>query len=546
MKVSLRVSIENIIKNKGENMYLSMDMGTSSTRLWLNDRSNIIAQSCESFGASFKKMNGAEAFFERVNTLIDSVLSDASIQRTDVECMIVSGMGGSEIGLCEIAHISLPVDLYKLADSVVRKDIPEISGIDVLFVPGIKQTNGTGLCDIMRGEETELYGILSDMSEAEDCTFVFPGTHNKIIRVNSDGRIEHFCTTMSGEMIDLLVRQSILAGSVSHDFKACAEYVLRGALDANQNGIGYAAFHTRVMSKNGVDVDSLSSYIYGAVISQDISVIGKIANGSKIYVGGRRGLRDIYSILLQNENTVELEEKIALGAVRRGLGEIYRIYSTKKKKAEIIKKLEREKLIAIIRDPDTDTLFKAVDALYEGGVRFLEVTFDRSGKTSSIETAKIISMLCEKYKGRMHIGAGTVTSIEQVELTAVAGGEYIISPNTDAKVIAHTREIGLVAIPGAYTATEIAAAAENGADFIKLFPADDVSFKYVKAVKAPLSDIRLLAVGGVNAENARSFIENGFCGVGVGSNLYDLKLVRDGRFAELTERARAYIDALKT
>lgn len=526
-------------------MYLLMDMGTSTTRLWLNDGEKTIAEKSAGFGASFKNQNGADAFFENVNFLIDSVLVDASVQRCDIECMMVSGMGGSEMGLCEIAHISMPADLYTLANSVVRKDIPKINGIDIFFVPGIKQENDNGLSDIMRGEETELYGILSGMSEKEDCTFVLPGTHNKIIHVNSDGRIEHFCTTMSGEMLDLLVRQSILAGTVSHDFKTSAEYVLRGALDAHHNGIGYAAFHTRVMSKNGVDHDLLSSYIYGAVISQDMPVITKIASGGKIYVGGRESLRGVYSILLGGENTVELDEEIASGAVRRGLVEIYRLYNAKKRKAEIIKELELEKLIAIIRDPDTDTLLEAVDALYDGGVRFLEVTFDRSGKTSSEETAKIISMLCERYQGRMHIGTGTVTSTEQVDLTFRAGGEFIISPNSDARVISHTRKLGLVSIPGAYTATEISLATESGADFIKLFPADDLNFKYVKAVKAPLSDIKLLAVGGVNLENAKTFIENGFCGVGVGTNLYDKKLIREGKFAELTVRARTYTDALR-
>lgn len=526
-------------------MYIAMDMGTSNTRVWLNNGNKVIAQKHSTFGASFKKTAGAEAFFEKVNFLVDSLLSDSSIERCDVECIIVSGMGGSEMGLCEIAHISTPVDLYTLANSVVRKNIPQINGIDILFVPGVMMKCGNEICDMMRGEETELYGILSGMNEKEAFTLVLPGTHNKIISVSESGRIKHFCTTMSGEMLDLLIKQSILQGSVSHDFKPSSEYVLRGALDANQNGIGYTAFHTRVMSKNGVDSDLLSSYIYGAVISQDIPIISEIANGGKVYVGGRNSLRYIYSMLLKNKNAAMLDEEIASGAVRRGLAEIYRIYNAKKRRTAIIEELEREKLIAIIRDPDTNTIFKSIDALYEGGVRFLEVTYDRSGKTSAEETAKIISMLCERYKGRIHIGAGTVTSVKEVELTAKAGGEYIISPNADAKVISHTKDIGLVSIPGAYTATEIAAASANGADFIKLFPANEVSFKYIKAIKAPLSDVKLLAVGGVNAENAKSFIENGFCGVGIGSNLYNKRLIEAEDYDSLTKLAEKYVKAVK-
>ena len=80
-------------------MYIAMDMGTSNTRVWLNDGNKVVAQCRGAFGASFKKTNGAKAFFEKVNSLIDSLLSEASIERRDVACMIVSGMGGSEWGI---------------------------------------------------------------------------------------------------------------------------------------------------------------------------------------------------------------------------------------------------------------------------------------------------------------------------------------------------------------------------------------------------------------------------------------------------------------
>ena len=127
-----------------------------------------------------------------------------------------------------------------------------------------------------------------------------------------------------------------------------------------------------------------------------------------------------------------------------------------------------------------------------------------------------------------------------------AGAKYIISPNVDKDIISYTRNIGLVSIPGAYTPTEIAAAKDAGADFIKLFPADGVSFKYVKAVKSPLSDVKLIAVGGVDPCNAKSFLDNGYSGVGVGSNLYDQRLVETGEFSSLTARAKAYVDALNS
>ena len=95
-------------------------------------------------------------------------------------------------------------------------------------------------------------------------------------------------------------------------------------------------------------------------------------------------------------------------------------------------------------------------------------------------------------------------------------------------------------MPATYTATEIAAAIKYGADYVKLFPADQVSEEYVKAIRAPLSDAKLLAVGGVNADNAGKFFEMGFCGIGVGSNLYDKKLIKEKKFDALRVLASKY------
>ena len=343
-------------------MYLSMDMGTSSTRLWLNDGEKTIAEKRARFGASFKNQNGTDAFFEKVNSLIDSVLADASARRCDVECMMVSGMGGSEMGICEIPHVSLPVDLYTLADCVVDKDIPEIEGIRVRFVPGVKQARNGEIEDIMRGEETEICGIMDSIGEIKRCAVVLPGTHNKVIKINESGQIECFMTAMSGEIIDLVIKNSILSGSVSHDFAPLREYVILGAEDAANVGLTNTLFKIRVMSKNSVDVDSLSSYLYGAVLSQDVPAILRITGDVKIYIGGNENFRKVLAILLRHNNAIELSEEISSSATRCGLSRIYSIYRSLSKREDVIASIEREKLIAIVRNPDLDTLFDAVAA----------------------------------------------------------------------------------------------------------------------------------------------------------------------------------------
>ena len=107
---------------------------------------------------------------------------------------------------------------------------------------------------------------------------------------------------------------------------------------------------------------------------------------------------------------------------------------------KVIKAIEREKIIVIVRGVEKEKLMPLVDAMYEGGIRLLEITFDASGKVSDEETAGYIKMLSEAYEGKMYIGAGTVLTEKQVELVKNAGGMFIISPNTDEKVIKKTRE----------------------------------------------------------------------------------------------------------
>ncbi|MBQ7335953.1 MAG: bifunctional 4-hydroxy-2-oxoglutarate aldolase/2-dehydro-3-deoxy-phosphogluconate aldolase, partial [Clostridia bacterium] len=123
-------------------------------------------------------------------------------------------------------------------------------------------------------------------------------------------------------------------------------------------------------------------------------------------------------------------------------------------KTEIIAQIEKEKLIAIVRGVKTADLVPTAEAMYAGGVRLLEITYSANGTVSDEETANGIRTLKSHFGDRMRIGAGTVLTPAQVELTAKAGGEFIISPDTNAEVIQKTVSLGLVSIPGALTPTE--------------------------------------------------------------------------------------------
>ena len=212
---------------------------------------------------------------------------------------------------------------------------------------------------------------------------------------------------------------------------------------------------------------------------------------------------------------------------------------------QIIETVEREKLIVIVRGVEREDLIPLAEAMYRGGVRLLELTFSADGRVSDEETASRIRMLAEHFEGRMLIGAGTVLRPEQVELTAKVGGRFIISPDTNPEVIRKTREMGLVSLPGAFTPTECVTAWNAGADFIKIFPNSELKPSYIKALKAPLSHMNFVAVGGVNIDNLEEFMKAGACGIGIANGIIDKKMVEAGDFAGITELARRFTEKME-
>lgn len=207
----------------------------------------------------------------------------------------------------------------------------------------------------------------------------------------------------------------------------------------------------------------------------------------------------------------------------------------------VIKEILDKKIIAIVRGVDEEQALKIAKALYEGGVTMVEVTFNQKNPAQFVNTANAIRAINAELGDKMLVGAGTVTSVELVEMAADAGAKYIISPDADVEVIKKTRELGLVSLPGAYTPTEAKQAYNAGADMVKLFPCVGDAPAYLKAICAPFNHIPFLAVGGVNADNAADFIKAGAVGVGVGGSLVNKKWADAGEYWRITEEAKKFI-----
>ncbi len=209
----------------------------------------------------------------------------------------------------------------------------------------------------------------------------------------------------------------------------------------------------------------------------------------------------------------------------------------------ILEQVRKHRIVAAMRGVPWEKAGLTAEALYQGGIRMVEVTFDQKNRQRLTETAAAIREIKQKMRDSMAVGAGTVLTPEEVRAAKNAGAAFILAPNVDEDVIRCAKELGMGVIPGAFTPTEVAGAYRLGADLVKLFPADNFGIGYIKALKAPLGHIPLLAMGGVKRDNLQDFLSVAD-GVGIGASIVNLSLIREERFDELAQLASSYTSLL--
>ena len=213
---------------------------------------------------------------------------------------------------------------------------------------------------------------------------------------------------------------------------------------------------------------------------------------------------------------------------------------------EISRIVLESRIIAIVRGFAPETCLRLAEAYAEGGIRLVEVTFNQKAPESWKDTATAIAAIRERFGGAVRVGAGTVLTEEQLSMCEQAGGEYMITPNVKPALIRECVRRGLVAMPGALTPSEAVDAWEAGAGFVKIFPAGTLGPGYVKAVRAPLSHIPFLAVGGIGPDNVGEFMKAGCVGAGVGGNLTNREWIAAGEWGKIAEAARSLSERSKT
>ena len=204
---------------------------------------------------------------------------------------------------------------------------------------------------------------------------------------------------------------------------------------------------------------------------------------------------------------------------------------------QTVEALLRTKLVAVVRSEAPVGVIEAVHALKTGGVRCVEITMTIPNAVSVIE------QLNSETPGIL-IGAGTVMTSKMAEKCIAAGAEFVVSPVFDSDVVARTRELGKVAIPGALTPTEVVTAWASGADLVKIFPAARVGPKYLSDLKAVFPEIPLVPTGGIDSENIADYFRAGAAVVCAGSWLVDKQAIAAGDFDILMKKAEQLLAAM--
>lgn len=285
--------------------YITVDGGTTNTRLTLVKDGKCVDTVKYNVGARVG-IEDKSALKNAIKDGICTLLQQNNLKETDIKMIIASGMITSEFGLCNLPHLIAPVGIKELHEAMHETKFPDISPILFTFIRGVKLQGETlENADMMRGEETELYGLSNELSGV----YILPGSHSKIITVDENGQITHFRTELTGEMIYSLTQYTILKSTVDLSVKELSvEYLLKGYHYCNEFGINEALFKVRVLGNLfSADKVQIYNFFMGVVLCSEINTVLKM-NPEKITVGGKKQIKKATVMLLKNICQAEIIE----------------------------------------------------------------------------------------------------------------------------------------------------------------------------------------------------------------------------------------------
>lgn len=310
-----------------KNYIITLDTGTTNSRaiLWNENREQIGTEKTE-VGVRNTAIDGNNnRLKEAVKGCLDGLVNNNNISYDDVKLVIASGMITSNVGLVEIPHLVAPVSLEDLAEGTKPVELPDVCPLPIWFVPGVKNF-GTDVTvdnfesmDIMRGEEVESIGILSNYSSDSPIVLVLPGSHTKFVAVDEEQRIAGCLTSIAGEMLSSITNHTIISDAVGRKFTEEDSYdkemMLLGYQTAERVGLTRACFSARILNQFAIDdTDKIANYILGATLQCDIQAI---KNSSSIQAGeettmivsGKNPLRQALVDILEHDGSFAAVEE---------------------------------------------------------------------------------------------------------------------------------------------------------------------------------------------------------------------------------------------
>lgn len=331
----------------------TVDTGTTNTRviLWDENR-NALGMEKREVGVRNTAIDGNnERLRAAVKSCLDTLLELCGVDYGQVKGIIASGMITSNVGLVEIPHLTAPVSIDDLAAGIQDVLLEDICPIPISFIPGVKNAEGDQITlgnfetmDIMRGEEVESIAILKHFKEGASYLLVLPGSHTKFVSVDKAGKITGCLTSITGELLNSITNDTIIADAVGRQFVSAETYdremLLTGYQTAKQCGIGRACFSARILNQFVIkDNSKLANYILGVCLQSDVAAIQnsaalKAGPDTTVIVAGKDPLRQAIADILKHEGSFQQvdmfqpDEDLPLSPIgayliadRRGLGE---------------------------------------------------------------------------------------------------------------------------------------------------------------------------------------------------------------------------------
>lgn len=204
-----------------------------------------------------------------------------------------------------------------------------------------------------------------------------------------------------------------------------------------------------------------------------------------------------------------------------------------------VQKISSTGIVAVIRADNGEILADVTQALIDGGVTAIEVTF------TVPKAHKVLEYVADRFGDQIQLGAGTVLDAETARIAILAGAEFIVSPIVDLPTIEISHRYDKAMMAGALTPTEVVKAWQAGSDVVKIFPSDLTGPSYLKSLKGPLPQVRMMPTGGVNLDTAESFLKAGACALGVGGSLVEKSAMDSGNMDRIRDLAKQYVEIVQ-